>query len=182
MLIRLNKSNPKLAHYDPPFPIKQTFGPVDRKAPVDQQIEAMLWIPAVLVCQFLHQFPFLEPEADELFSIGVEVVVDKANNSKASASVIGSHVFEKARVKIEEYANSLNSIAGPSTRTMYKNLETGKHTPHHVRLTSDTETSDSEAELLVRDAAEYLGIDLETATLAQRRTIADTLGLKWRKE
>jgi len=181
MLIRLDPKNRGMYRYEPPIEVVKTFGDIDREAPIDDQIADLLWIPASLVCRFVFQFPFLRSEADELFSIGVMVVVDKVNNSDAPGHVIGAHVNLKTQVKMEEYANSLNSIAGPTTRTRYEKIKGGILTPTHCRLTSEDRVVDDETELLVRDAAEHLGYDLNNMTLNQKRKLADTLEVEWRK-
>lgn len=181
MLIRLDPTNRGMYRYEPPIEVVKTFGDIDREAPIDDQIADLLWIPAMLVCRFVFQFSFLRSEADELFSIGMMVVVDKVNNSDAPGHLIGSHVNCLATVKMEEYANSLNSIAGPTTRTRYEKIGKGILTPTHSRLTSEDRVVDDETELLVRDAAEFLGYDLENMNLNQKRKLADTLGVNWRK-
>lgn len=179
MLIRLNKLNRGMAFYEPPIEVVRNFDDIDRSAHPDQQIEALLWIPAALVCRFLHQFPYLTNEADELFSIGVLVVIETVKNTKVSGEKIGAHVHVKACAEMEAYGNNLNSVIKVATRTRYRRRNKNKHTPSTVRLASEMAlVEDNETEFVLRDAAEFLGINLETATQAERERLAHTLGLE----
>lgn len=180
MLVKLSKLNRGMAHYEPPIPVVRNFEDVDRDAPVDEQIDALLWIPAVLVCRFLYQFPFVKSEADELFSIGLFIVVDTVNNTKHPGHKIGAIIHTNCVAAMERYCNDLNSAVSVSTFTRYKNRNANKETPKSVKLTNATmlRTEDDDAEFIVQDAANYLGIDLETASLKERRLLARTLGLE----
>lgn len=177
MLVKLNRRNNGMAYYDPPFPVTRTFGEVDRDSNPNDQIEALLWIPAVLVCRFLNQFPFLKKEADELFSIGTLVVVDLVNNSDYPGDKIGGVINVTACEAMESYCNSLNSLMKVSRDTLYRNHRNGKRNPTNIRLTSQAVTTDDDTELLVKDAAKYLGIDLERMTLKEKRKLAEVLEL-----
>jgi hypothetical protein len=184
MLIRLNEGVKETAPYDPPFFVERRVGriagdeyrSVDRSLPDDDQIAELLWVPALLVSRFLYQFPFLVNEADEMFSIGVQVVVDKVKNSDVSGDVIGSHVYEKGRAVIEDFANSLDVIVASSTRTKYTELKKGKPLPKHVKLAPTQHVEDELTDLYFRDAVETLGYDPENLTLSQRRKVARLLG------
>lgn len=178
MLVKLNKLNRGVAFYDPPIEVVRNFDDIDRDAPADEQIESLLWIPALLVCRFLHQFPFLKNEADELFSIGMLTVVDTVNNSDHPGHKIGAIIHTLACADMEAYCNNLNSVVNIHTRTRYRNRMAGKDTPESVRLTHQATVEDDQSELIVSDAAEFLGIDLDRASLAEKRTIARTLGLE----
>lgn len=178
MLVKLNKLNRGVAFYNPPIPVVRNFDDIDRKAPANDQIDALLWIPALLVCRFLHQFPFLKNEADELFSIGMMTVVDLVHNSDHPGHKIGAIVHTDSCAAMEAYCNNLNSVVNVHTRTRYRNRKAGKQTPESVKLTHQATVEDDLSELLVRDAAEFLGIDLEKATLNDKRRIARTLGLE----
>lgn len=180
MLVKLNSRNRGMAHYEPPIPVVRHFDDVDRSAPDDEQIDSLLWVAAVMVCRFLHQFPVLAKEADELFSIGMFVIVDTVKNEDHPGHLIGAVVNKKCMAAMEQYANSLNSIVSVSTKTRYNNLNANKETPDSVRLTNGTTTrvEDDDTSLIVEDAAEFLGIDLEKASLSERRKLARTLGLE----
>lgn len=178
MLIRLNRLNRGMAHFDPPIPVVRNFEDVDRDDPDDEQVDALLWVPTILVCRFIHQFPFLKNEAEELFSIGLFVVVDAVKNTKHPGHKIGAIVHTNCVAAMERYCNDLDSVVSVSTFTRYKNRNAGKDTPESVRLTHQAIVEDDQTELLVRDAAEFLGIDLSKATLSDKRQIASTLGLE----
>lgn len=175
MLIRLNKRNHRRVKYKPPFEVIRCFDDVDRDAPGEEQIEALLWIPWMLVCRFIAQFPTLRSEADALFSEGYMVVVDKVMNTKYPSEKIGAVINVAACKAMEDYANRLNSVVYVSHDTQYNNLKKGKQTPHHVKLVSDLTTEDDHAELLVRDAAELLGVDVDNMTLKEKRRIQEVL-------
>lgn len=177
MLVKLNKANKGTAHYKPPFPVTRHFEDIDRDAPENEQIENLIWIPALLVSRFLHQFPFLRNEADEMFSVGVEVVVDEVYKDGTPGDKIGAVIHTNACAAIEAYCNNINSVVKVSTRTRYKNLQKMKETPSNVRLTAQAVTSDDDTELIVRDAAEFLGIDLQNMTLKEKRKLAEVLEL-----
>lgn len=177
MLVKLNKLNKGSAYYDPPFPVVRHFDDIDRSAPVDQQIENLVWIPALLVSRFLYQFPRLHSEADELFSVGLEVVVEEVNKRGNPGDKIGGIIHTNACAAMESYCNNINSIVKVSTRTRYKNREKSKPNPSHIRLTSDRSSYDDNTELILRDAAESLGIDLERMTLKEKRKLAEVLEL-----
>lgn len=178
MLVRLNRLNRGMAHFVPPIPVVRNFEDVDRDAPDDEQIDALLWVPTILVCRFLHQFPFIKNEGDELFSIGLMVVVDTVKNTKHPGHTIGAVVHTNCVAAMERYCNDLDSVVSVSTFTRYKNRNAGKDTPESVKLTHQAVVDDDCTELYVRDAAEFLGFDLNSATLAQKRQLARTLGLE----
>lgn len=177
MLVKLNKLNKNSASYVPPFPVVRHFDDIDREAPTDQQIMNLVWIPALLVSRFLYQFPYLNSEADELFSVGLEVVVKEVNKEGIPGDKIGAIIHTNACAAIEEYCNNLDSVIRISTRTRYKNLERAKRTPASSKLKSDRFTTDDDTELILRDAAEFCGIDLENMTLKEKRKLAEVLEL-----
>jgi len=177
MLVKLNKRNKGTAHYKPPFPVIRNFDDIDREAPANQQIENLIWIPALLVSRFLYQFPFLRNEADEMFSVGLEVVVDEVHKEGVPGDRIGAVIHTNACAAIEAYCNNINSVVKVSTRTRYKNLQRMKETPHHIRLTAQAVTEDDETELIIKDAAEFLGIDLKNMGLKDKRKLAEVLEL-----
>ena len=175
MLVKLNKNNKGKASYEPPIPVVRNFDDIDRSAPPDEQIEGLLWIVAVLVCRFLHQFPFLYREGDELFSVGMIVVVDSVHNTDTPGDKIGSHIHTNACSAMEAYCNNLDSVVNMTTRTRYRYKERGKEIPTDIRLTAEAVVEDDHTEIIVRDAAKTLGIDLENATLHEKRRLHEFL-------
>src|SRR6056297_2980615 len=120
MLVKLNKLNKGSAHYNPPFPVVRHFDDIDRNAPADQQIENLVWIPALLVSRFLYQFPYLQNEADEMFSVGLTVVVEEVNKKGLPGDRIGAIIHTNACAAIEDYCNGITAVVKFSTRTRYK--------------------------------------------------------------
>ena len=137
-------------------------------------------MPALLVCRFLYQFPVLHSERDELFSIGLLTLVDIVKNRpNIPGSRVGAYVHTNACAAMEAYCNDLGSAILIHTRTRYRYKQQGKETPESVKLTAEAEVRDDDStELIVADACHALGINLETATLNQKRQLARTLGLE----
>ncbi len=184
MLVKLNEDVEKQAPYDPPVEVTRHFTDPNRDAPASEQIEFLMWIPAAMVSRFLFQFPFLRDEADELFSIGVEVVAEKVADQTLSGSIIGSHITTLCMYRMEEYANSLDSVVNTSTRTRYTNFHRGKETPRNSRLTHDTSIQPDNHEVILADAVRKFGKPLDEMNLTERRELARMLGLpenKFRK-
>jgi len=178
MMIKLNPKIKSCLHYDPPIEVTRHFEDVDTDANAETQIEQLAWIPALLVSRFLGQFPFLQSEADELFSIGICKVVMIVAERKHTGNKIGAVVNVQCRRAMEDHANSLNSIVAVGTTTRYINLGKGVETPSHKRLDSESPklvTHDDHTELYIRDAARALDIDIETMTLRDRRKLKEAL-------
>lgn len=174
MLIRLNKKIQGMVKYNPPIPVEVNTEISDSMSD-DERITALLWIPSMLVCRFLYQFPFLKTEADELFSIGLFVVVDTVKNSPIEADKIGAHININCCSAIEEYCNNLNSVVSVKTRTRYRNKKDGKETPRSIRLTHEAKSVDDNTELLIKDVCEHLGVDVKTMSNAVKRQIVEIL-------
>ena len=186
MLFKLNKSNPGVYSYDPPIEIPKLpegadpYGGIDRNKPDDDQINALLWVPALLVCRFLFQFPVLHCERDELFSIGLFTLVDTVKNRPdIPGDKIGAYVHTNACAAMEAYCNDLGEAIPVNTRTRYRHKQRGKELPESVRLTAEAEVRDDDhTEYLLAEACRVNGIRLETATLNEKRQLARTLGLE----
>lgn len=186
MLFKLKKNSPGVYHYKPPIEIPRLpvgADPkcgIDRTMPEDEQIKCLLWVPALLVCRFLFQFPVLHSERDELFSIGLmELVSTVKDNPEIPGNKIGAYVNINACAAMEAYCNNLGSAITIHTRTRYRCKEQGKETPESVKITAEAEVRDDDfTELVIADACAMLGIDLETATSQERNELARTLGLE----
>lgn len=186
MLFKLNKNNPGVHSYTPPIPIPDVpegadpYGGIDRTKSEDEQITCLLWIPAYLVCRFLFQFPVLHCERDELFSAGLFTLVETVKTQPdIPGDKIGAYVHTNAIAAMEAYCNNLGEAVPVNTRTRYRHRKKNKELPESVRLTSDTEVrEDDHTEQLLAEACEVAGINLETATLQEKRQLARTLGLE----
>lgn len=178
MMIKLNPKIRRVARYEPPYAVARNFDDFDASAPVNEQIESLLWIPATLVSRFIGQFPFLEAEGDELFSIGVLRVCEIVNGGKFGPEKIGAVCNVQCRREMENYCNGLNSVVRVCTSTRYENRNKGRDTPKHVKMTDygrATSVTDDHTDMLLRDAAQVLGYDLGDLTLKQKRKLAQIL-------
>lgn len=174
-MIRLKLHNTECALYDPPFPIERHFGTVDTDADQETQIKQLSWIPALLVCRYLAQFPHLWPEADEMFSIAMLKVIETIEESRFDGSKIGSVCNVRGRRAIEDYANGLYSAIKICTTTRYENKKKGIVTPRSSMISDRMNQYDDQTELLVTDAAAALGIDLSSMSRADKRALAEAL-------
>jgi hypothetical protein len=175
-MIRLNPKVKTVRHFEPPFPVTRHFDPVDTSAPLNEQIESLLWIPATLVSRYLGQFPYLENEAEEMFSVGYEQVMAIVHKGGHSGDKIGAVCNVQCRYHIEAYCNGLNSVVKVCTKTRYNNRNFGKPTPSHKKLVAGRHRHDDDhTELLLRDAAQTLQLDLDNLSLRQKRLLWDIL-------
>lgn len=175
MMIKLNPKNKTCFHFEPPFEITRHFDDVDTDAPANEQIEQLLWIPAVLVSRFHGQFPTLYSELDELFSVGMLTVCEIVNERKHSASKLGGVIHVSCVRAMEDYCNSLNSVVKVGTTTRYLNHQRGIETPSHQRMSSEHATYDDQTELHIRDACEALGVELSGLNTKQKRKLYEAL-------
>jgi hypothetical protein len=183
MLLKLNKHNKTVRNYTPPYDVVRNFDDIDVKAPESEQVEGLLWIPAVLVGRFLGQFKFLVNEADEMFSVGVMRVVEIVAKRKHAGDKIGAVCNRQCIREIENYINNLDGIVKVSTSTRYNNLNDGKHTPCHfgmafIKHTMKGITVDDHTEFYLNDAAEAYDLDLTNLTVSEKRKLADAMNLK----
>lgn len=178
-MIRLNARNHEVFRYVPPIQVEHFFGDIDVTADANHQVECLLWIPATLVARFRHQFPRLHCESDELFSIGVAKVVEVVNRFEFPGNKIGAVCNVQCRRAMEDYANGLNSVVKVCTTTQYENRKRGVTTPscstfnHHTA--SGLAWEDDPTELIVRDAAASIGVDIDALTRTQKRKLAEVL-------
>lgn len=181
MLIRLNALNRRVRHYDPPYTVSRNFDDIDTNAPQQEQVEGLLWIPAMLVSRFLGQFPTLRPEGDEMFSIGVMRVVEIVAKGQHAGDKIGAVCNMQCRRCMEDYVNNLDSVVSVCTSTRYNNLNSGKHTPSHQGMAFVKHwlsTEDDHTEFYLEDAAEVLELDimnLPKLTIKQKRKMIDVM-------
>ena len=173
-MIKLNTFVRGICRYEPPVPVVPHFEDIDVSAPIDEQIENLLWIPATLVCRFLFQFPYLSNEADELFSIGMERVVRMVNEANYPGDKLGGAVNLACRKAMEDYANNLTTVVNVGTTTRYKNYRKGKATPSSQALSNIRvpAVNNDVSQVEIEDAAKVLGIDLENMTLSDKRKLA----------
>lgn len=177
-LIKLSNYSRRVSYYRPPFEITRHFDDVDTDADPNTQIEQLLWIPAVLVGRFVGQWPCLESEADELFSIGVQTVVETVHRGAFSGEKIGAIVNVNCRYAMESYANNLGSALNISTTTRYVKRKEGKKCPRGFSLGAATKNlteSDSMVELEVKDACEMLGYNRSNLSTKQKRRLWEVL-------
>lgn len=181
MLIKLNALNRRVFHYDPPYAVTRNFDDIDIAAPHKEQVEGLLWIPAVLVSRFLGQFPTLRHEADEMFSVGVLRVCEIVAKGGKAGHEIGAVCNLQCRREIENYVNNLDSVVTISTSTRYNNLNSGKHTPSHQGMAFVKHwlaTEDDHTEFYIEDAAEALDLKdpvMSKLTMKQRRKLVDVM-------
>ena len=178
-MIKLNPNNHEAFRYVPPIPVGCFFGDIDVEAPANEQVECLLWIPATLVARFRHQFPHLCCESDELFSIGVSKVVEVVNRFEFPGNKIGAVCNIQCRRAMEDYANGLNSVVKVCTTTQYENRRRGITTPSSSAFNHNNSQGisfeDDPTELLVRDAADSIGVDIKSMTRSQKRKLAEVL-------
>jgi hypothetical protein len=169
MLIMFNPHVKKSAHFAPPVPI--TFSKTDRTASQADQVTSLLWIPAFLVGRFLYQFPALGPESEELFSEGVLAVAEVVANEQVGQDDIERKVMMFCTHRMQQYARGLYQPMSISGDTQYAKRRTGRRVPKLVTGAESSYTTDDHTSLLLRDALDAYGIDLETATAKQRRKL-----------
>lgn len=174
-MIRLNPKIRASRSYNPPVLVIRYYEDVDTSLPLAEQLEQLLWIPALLVSRYLAQFPFLENESDEMFSVGMLRVAELIDENKFSGSKIAFAAFPRCNYAIESYVNNLDSIVKVSTSTRYNNLRNGKDTPSHQRLVTDQVVHDDHSQLLVADACQVLGYDPSNLSLKQKKRLASIL-------
>ncbi len=177
MIVRLRdvKGN---APYIPPFPVTMpTEEPIDRSLPLDDQIMALTWIPAILVSRFLYQYPNLDSEADELFSVGIEVVVDMVNRDDVDGDDLIAWTVVNARRTMEVYASGLDSVVKVCQSTRYNRAKQGRKVPSSGELTEHGGAGTDDTERIIELACQALDLDIRSASFADRKQIADYLGL-----
>lgn len=177
-MIRLNTMDKTCCFYEPPIPVDRHFGEVDTSAPADEQINALLWIPAVLVSRYMSQFPRLRSEGDELFSIGVTTVVEVVNSGQYGSDQIGSVTNVKCRRAMEDFANNIDRPLKVCKTTQYENRKRGVQTPKRAGSAHPSHQAkhyDDHSHLYLQDAAEMLGYDLDNLTRRQKKRLAEAL-------
>lgn len=174
-MIKLRQYDQTKVYFEPPIPVEPFFGDIDVSWPYDRQIECLLWIPAALVSKFIGQYPFLQSEDEELFSVGVEKVVEIVTSEKYDSGDIGAVCTVACRRSMEEYGNRLNRIVRVSTSLLYKNRRLGKKTPKSVSYTSGLTSRDDRTETYMKDAAETLGIDLNNMSRRDKNELKRVL-------
>jgi len=171
MLIMFNPHIKQSAYFKPPVPVTLNFDGIDRTASKDDQVTDLLWIPAFLVARFLYQFPALRPESDELFSEGVLAVVEVVNDESVSTEDIERKCAMFCSHRMQQYARALYlpvSVSGP---TQYSKRRSGDKIPKGTSSPVEATIEDDHSELLIRDALESYGFDLDNLTTKQRRKL-----------
>lgn len=172
MLIKLNKYNKQAAHYTPPVPVgKKLPGPTDEDS-AEVILEKLLWVPAILVSQFLHQFPALRPDADELFSVGVLTLSTLIDREDLSANDVARFAKVRCCRAMEDYANTIESVILVNPTARYRRRKKYRAIPMSVPV-GDTPLSseDDHTDLHLRDAAEHLGLDLDNLSARDKRKL-----------
>lgn len=132
MIIRLRTHVRGSKFYDPPvktdlFYSDEEFELAIAEDRIPQAIESNIPFVTFLVSRFLFQFPWLEAESDEMFSIGIieyaQVIQDRQKYKGKSLRAVS---MVKAQRKIEEYTSSIGCLISCSLTTRYKNVKTGK--------------------------------------------------------
>lgn len=137
----------------------------------DQElINCHIWISANLVSKFIGQFPHVENEGDELFSIGVEQIATTITSREFPAATVGAICQVRCRSAMEIYLNSLQSLVSVSRSQRYRNRKTGRRTPKHVFCTEYSD-NDTHTEIEIRDAADALGLDTDNLSKSDRRNL-----------
>jgi len=132
MIIRLRTHVRGSKFYDPPvktdlFYSDEEFALAIAQGRVPQAIESNIPFVTFLVSRFLFQFPWLENEADELFSIGIiEYAQVIRDHEKYNGKSLRAVSMVKAQRKIEEYASGIGCLISCSLTTRYKNVKVGK--------------------------------------------------------
>ena len=159
-MIKLNKYNTQAAHYEPPFEIRKDKAKVEEGDTPQQIIDKLLWVPASLVARFLHQFPGLQSEADELFSEGVSTLSTLAHRTDLTVDQRSTYAYRRCLRAMENYANSIDSVISVSLETRYRRRKTGKGLPRSIQLDDVIGQTDDHTSILLRDVADHLDVDL----------------------
>lgn len=174
-MIKLNPHNRAVRFYQPPIAVKTYFGDVDVHLDTQTQLDQLLWIPAVNVSRFIGQFPYLESEGDELFSIGTAKVWETILEAGFPGNRIGAVCNIRCRRAMEDYCNNLSSAISISTSTRYKNRRQGVRTPSSQNIEGSDITQDDDSAILINDACEVLGFDSSNLSLRQKRKLHKVL-------
>jgi hypothetical protein len=132
LIVRLRNHIRGSKFYEPPVStnIRMEDDEFDRaleEGRISDAIESNIPFVTFLVSRFLFQFPWLDSEADELFSIGiVEYATVVQNRSKYKGKSLRAVSMVKSQRKMEEYASGLKSMISCSLTTRYKNAKQGK--------------------------------------------------------
>lgn len=160
--------------YDPPIEVKRHRGPLSDDQ--DQRIEQLLWIPASLVSRLCGQYPRLRSEADELFSVGVQAIVETVREDRHPAEKIGRVCHGKARRAMENYANGVDTVIKVSNSTRWKRFREGQPIPKSQGEPQPTATYDDLTDVVIRDACQPLGYtDLSKLNARQKRRLKESV-------
>lgn len=169
-MIKLNKYNLQAAHYEPPFAIRKDKAKVEASDTSQQIVEKLLWVPAALVARFVHQFPNLYSEADELFAEGVSTLSILAHREDLTAEQKSTFAYRRCLRAMENYANGTESVIAVSVETRYRWRKSGRQVPKSVPI-DDAGLMDDHTDILLRDAAEHLGVDLNNMSEKDQRAL-----------
>lgn len=173
-MYRLNLHDSRRFPYRPPIDLPQDARGLDASMPFEELVIRSLWISSNLVSILVGQFPQFVSEADELFSIGCEVITATLAEEGFPLTEIGAVCQTRCRVAMEDHLNQISSMVSVSRSQRYRNRRSGRHTPRHI-FSSQGVTEDSHAEIEIRDAAEVSGLDLDNLTPSERRAIRNRL-------
>lgn len=175
MLIRFNPRLRGAVSYAPPIPVTPNFSGPEPGAPSHQQINDLLWIPAFLVGKFIYQYPSFHAEGDELFSLGVEAVVELVHDEKPHPKGLVQRVFNLCVSRFNSYGSQVGSVIGISRPSQYRCTVSGRGFPKSITHPTEACIEDDHSELLIRDAAVHLGYDLDNLTKKQAERLLQEL-------
>lgn len=158
--------------------MKPYYGKITPGTSLDEKLKSVLWIPAYLVSRMIGQFPHLENEADEMFSIGVENAVEILTDPKYNSryDIINGIVYVQTQKAMETWANSLQSVVRMGNTTRYRNWHNGIKSPKSISLGRPVAHNyDDMLELEVKDTVESLGFDINNMTYTQKRIVFNRL-------
>ena len=172
-MVILRQGGPRWG-YTPPIPVSRHRGPLSEDP--SERVLQLLWIPATLVSRLCGQYPFLRPEADELFSIGVLAITETVNDQKHAGARLGAVCHGKARRAMESYANNLGTVVKIANSTRWKRYAEGRPLPRTCSPRHPLATQDDLTDVLIRDASVPLGYtEVSGLSARQRNRLRDSL-------
>jgi len=177
-LYRLNPADRRRISYCPPIPVEPFFGVITPETPLDEKLNSVLWIPAYLVSRIVGQFRNLENEADEMFSIGVQLALEILSDEKYHDryDIINGIVYVQCQKAMETWANGIQSVVKLGNTTRYRNWRKGVKSPKSIAIGRPVADDNHDVlEMEIRDVIDSLGFDPNNMTPAQKRVVYNKL-------